>query len=204
MNVLAGKRLAVLVESEYIPEEIAAYQRVFSERGATVDLISRLWGNADVTFVSDVDRLEKPLETLTVTVDLEAVRPEDYDAVIMSANYTSVRLRYFEPPEATDTDWAELARGAPAVAFFARAMTLPTVVKGALCHGLWILTPCPELLNGRRVTCHRVVLADILNAGARYDPAPVVVDGDLVTGDSGANVLPFIDAVCDQLVSRTD
>ena len=60
----------------------------------------------------------------------------------------------------------------------------------------------PDVLAGRRVTCHRVVLADILNAGAIYDPAPVVIDRDLVTGDSGANVLPFIDAISEQLSSR--
>jgi protease I len=200
MNDLEGKRVAVLVESEYIPEEIAAYQRVFPERGASVDLITRLWGNAEVTFVSDVDKLEKPLETLTVNIDLESVDVEDYDAVIMCANYVSVRLRYFVPPDDSGDDWAQLVRSAPAVKFFAQAMTTPTIVKGALCHGLWIVTPNPDLLKGRRVTCHRVVLADILNAGAIYDPAPVVTDGDLVTGDSGANVLPFIDAICERLL----
>ena len=199
MGDLDGKRVAVLVESEYIPEEIAAYQRVFPERGASVDLISRLWGNPEVTFVSDVDKLGKPLETLTVTIDLESVRPDDYDAVIMCANYPSVRLRYFEPPEGTEEGWAELVGSSPAVQFFATAMANPAIAKGALCHGLWILTPRPDLLAGRRVACHRVVLADILNAGAAYDPAPVVVDEDLVTGDSGATVLPFIDAICERL-----
>src|SRR4051794_10059540 len=201
MSELDGKRVAVLVESEYIPEEIAAYLRVFQERGATVDLISRLWGNAEVTFVSDVDKVDKPLETLTVSIDIDAVKVEDYDAIIMCANYTSVRLRYFEPPEGAgaDADWAQLVRGTQAVEFFARAMRTPGIVKGALCHGLWILTPNPELLKGRRVSCHRVMLADVVNAGGLYDPTPVVVDGDLVTGDSGASVLPFIDAICEQL-----
>ena len=80
-------------------------------------------------------------------------------------------------------------------------MVNAAIVKGALSHGLWIMTPHPELLAGRRVTCHRVVQADILNAGAVYDSAPFVIDGDLVTGDSGANVLPFIDAICGQLTS---
>src|SRR5829696_5909414 len=96
MSDLDGKRVAVLVESEYIPEEIAAYQRVFPEGGASVDLITRLWGNPDATFVSDIDKLGKELETLTVDIDLDSVDVEDYDAVIMCANYTSVRLRYFE------------------------------------------------------------------------------------------------------------
>ena len=203
MADLDGKRVAVLIESEYIPEEIAAYQRVFSERGATVDLISRLWGNPAVTFVSDVDRVEKPLETLTVNIDIESVNVEDYDVVIMCANYTSVRLRYFEPssPVGPETDWRELVRSPPAVKFFARAMADATIIKGALCHGLWLLAPHPELLKGRRVSCHRVVLADVLNAGGVYDPAEVVVDNDLVTGDSGSHVLAFIEAICQKLIA---
>ena len=128
MSDLNGKRVAVLVESEYIPEEIAAYQRVFPERGASVDLITRLWGNPEVTFVSDVDKLGKPLETLTVNIDVESVGVDDYDAIVMCANYTSVRLRYFEEPGGADADWSALVRSSPAVRFFAEAMTKPEIV----------------------------------------------------------------------------
>jgi protease I len=81
-------------------------------------------------------------------------------------------------------------RTAPAVRFFAAAMMNPNIVKGALCHALWLLTPVPELLKGRKVICHTVVLADIYNAGGIYipDPSHVVVDKDLVTGRSLADV----------------
>jgi protease I len=92
-------------------------------------------------------------------------------------------------------------RTAPAVQFFAKAMANPKIVKGLLCHGLWLLTPMPELLKGRRVICHEVVLADIVNAGAVYVPSPtnIVVDGDLVTGRSGHDVHAFIDAIVHQI-----
>src|SRR5262249_17320365 len=91
---------------------------------------------------------------------------------------------------------------APAVQFFARAMRNPRIVKGALCHGLWILTPTPELLAGRRGICHEVVLADIINAGAIYTTSPnhVVVDDDLVTGRSWHEVGPFLEAIAEQIV----
>ena len=47
--------------------------------------------------------------------------------------------------------------------------------------GLFLLTPVPELLKGRKVTCHPIALADVVNAGGIYTPSPdnVVVDGDL-------------------------
>lgn len=197
-TTLAGKKIVVLVETEFIPEEIEAYQKRFAELGATVHLMSRLWGQESAHFVSDVDAVGKPLQYLDVNIDFQNVDINEYAAVIMSANYTSVRLRYFQPPEGQPIS-PEQVRTAPAVQFFAKAMTNPKIIKGLLCHGLWLLTPMPELLKGRKVICHEVVLADIANAGAVYVPSPtnIVVDGDLVTGRSGQDVHAFIDAIAD-------
>lgn len=195
---LAGRKVAVLVESLYIPDEIAAYQQDFAALGAHVDLVSRLWGNSSVTFVSDPNGLDdhgvpRTAETLVVTTDFENVDLDDYAAVIQSANYTSVRLRYFQPPQ-TPAD-------APAVVFFAEAMQRRGMVKGALCHGLWILSPRPDLLRGRRVICHEVMQADVENAGAIVDRSQgtVMVDGDLVTGHSKDDVHAFIQAIAQQV-----
>ena len=79
-----------------------------------------------------------------------------------------------------------LVRSPAAVRFMAGAMMNPQIVKGAL----WILTPAPELLKGRKVICHTVDLADVLNAGGIYVPDPmyVVVDRDLVTARSAADL----------------
>jgi protease I len=211
-KTLEGKKIAVLVETEFIPQEIAAYQTRFPELGATVHFMSRLWGNQSVRFVSDVDSVEDAdrinrhqtsLPTLEVNIDFQNVDINEYAAVIMAANYTSVRLRYFEPPAGQPIS-PEQTRTAPAVQFFAKAMANPKIIKGLLCHGLWLLTPMPELLKGRRVICHEVVLADIANAGALYVPSPtnIVVDGDMVTGRSGQDVNAFIDAIAQQIVRQ--
>lgn len=196
---LGGKKIAVLLESEFIPEEIEAYQQRFSELKATVHLMSRLWGQPSVRFFSDEDTGATP-RTIEVDIDFQNVDLNDYAAVIMSANYTSVRLRYFQPPEDQPIS-GDQVRTSPAVQFYAKAMANPKIVKGALCHGLWILTPMPELLKERRVICHEVVLADIMNAGAIYEPSPtgVVVDDDLVTGRSRHEVYPFIDAITERI-----
>ncbi|HHW78107.1 MAG TPA: thiamine biosynthesis protein ThiJ [Xanthomonadaceae bacterium] len=209
MNIrpLAGKRIAVLVESQYIPGEIEAYRYGFGALGAEVHFMSRLWGNNSLTFVSEVEQAGQTPQTLEVGIDFQNVALEDYVAVIMAANYTSVRLRYFEPPPGQPVS-ADLTRSAPAVQFFARAMQNPRIVKGPLCHGLWILTPYPELLDGRKVICHEVVLADVLNCGAIYVPRDaqnggVVVDGDLVTGHDWHVVQPFIQAIARQILALT-
>ena len=205
LQVLAGRKIAVLVESQYIPGEIEAYRYGFGALGAEVHFMSRLWGNNSLTFVSEVEQAGQTPQTLEVGIDFQNVVLEDYAAVIMAANYTSVRLRYFEPPPGQPVS-ADLARSAPAVQFFARAMRNPRIVKGPLCHGLWILTPYPELLDGRKVICHEVVLADVLNGGAIYVPRDaqnggVVVDGDLVTGHDWHVVQPFIQAIARQILA---
>ena len=88
-------------------------------------------------------------------------------------------------------------RTPPAVRFFASAMMNRDIVKGALCHGLWILTPTPELLAGRKVICHTVVLADVHNAGGVFvpDPSHIVIDDDLVTGRSAADFEAYTQAL---------
>lgn len=199
---LKGKKIAVLVESEFIPEEIEAYRRDFAALGAEVHFMSYLWGQPKLTFTSAEQAGSKQM-TLEVDIDFQDINPDEYAAIIMAANYTSVRLRYFEPPPGQPFS-ADMVKSAPAVKFFARAMANRRLVKGALCHGLWILTPNPELLKGRKVICHEVMLADVLNCGAQYIPpdtenAGVMVDGDLVTGRSKHEVQAFIQAIVKQI-----
>lgn len=222
---LEGKKIGVIVESKFIPEEIQAYQDCFTMLGAEVKLLSRIYygdyrpGNPywkPPLFIADVDPSDQEPwqgpQTITVPDenDISNVNLDEYSAIIMTANYVSVRLRY--PDDATISDPLELVRSAPVPRFFADAMKRPQLVKGALCHGLWILTPYRELLNKRRVTCHTVVMADILNAGAdvvfektdggRMQPSRVVVDRDLVTGFSKHEVIPFIQAITEKIIEK--
>ncbi|HEX8437517.1 DJ-1/PfpI family protein [Archangium sp.] len=205
---LQGKKIAVLLESQFIPVEISEYRKRFEEAGATVHFLANLYGNPSLTLVSEVEEPGQMPELLTVDLDIRQVKPEDYAAVIMSANYTSVRLRHFVPPSGSDGKpvpiTPDMVRSSPAVQFFGRAMRDPRIIKGALCHGLWLLTPTPELLAGRRVICHEVVLADITNAGGLYtpDPSGVVVDEDLVTGRSYHEVSLLIERIKDLIVAE--
>lgn len=215
LKILSGKKIAVIVENKFIPEEIEAYRIGFTLLGAQVDFISRIWygdykpGNPywkQPIFYSDVDPSDnEPWESpvrlkMDEQKDVSAVKPQDYDAIIMSANYTSVRLRWnnFDlkniPP---GFEARSYVRGAPVARFFSEAMMDRSIIKGALCHGLWILTPFPELLKNRKVICHSVVMADVLNAGANIvvNPDGVVIDNDLVTGFSKHEVLHFINAI---------
>ena len=172
-----GAKIAVVLENKFIPEEIAAYLNGFPLLGGEVELVSRLWYGdykpASTTFYSDVDPSDDPVwaspQKIDVRRDISQVRPSDFDAAVMAANYTSVRLRYPGelPAEVGEFDpWGHI-QSAPVVRFFADAMRQKRIVKALLCHGLWVLTPNPKLLRGRKVICHSVVMADIVNCELR-------------------------------------
>lgn len=153
-----------------------------------MDYLTQLWGQPERYLVSDVDSESKQLQKMLVKNEVADANPNDYAIVLCAANYVACRLREIPPMGSLGNP--DLVRSPAAVRFMAGAMMNPQIVKGALCHALWILTPLPELLKGRKVICHTVVLADVINAGGEYvpDPSHVVVDRDLVTGRSAADL----------------
>lgn len=197
-KILEGKKVAVLVETEYIYDEIVFYRQQVEALGGELHLLSYLWSKPQLTFVNDCDSPDRPITSMhALTVDrcVTSTSASSYDIVLCAANYVAVRLREI-PPMGSLGSLEEIGTP-PAVKFFADAMQDKRIVKGALCHALWILTPRPDLLAGRRVICHTVVLADIRNAGAVYVPNPghVVVDDDLVTARSFADINAYWEAL---------
>lgn len=195
---LKNKKVALLLETEYIYDEVVYYQQQVKALGGELHLLSYLWGKPSKTFVNDCDAWDRPVTSMhDLTVDrcVTQVRADDYNIVLCAANYVAVRLREI-PPMGSLGSPAEV-NTPPAVEFFADAMGNPNIVKGALCHALWLLTPNPQLLKGRNVICHSVVMADVINAGANFVPAEnhVVVDRDLVTGRSFADVEAYWQAI---------
>lgn len=111
---------------------------------------------------------------------------------MVPGGFVSDRLRYSD-----DTD--ELA---PAVKLLRLAFTMPDLVKGIICHGMWLMSPIPDVARGRRVTCHNNLIADVRNMGAQYVDQDVVVDGDLVTGRSAGHCHLFARTIIDLLAAR--
>jgi protease I len=205
MNVkrLENKKIAVLVETEYIPKEINCYKNEFVNLGAEVHFMAHLWGREKITIVSDVTTPGEMPESMEVTMEVADANPNDYDAVIMAANYCAVRLREIPPMGSLGS--LKQVTEAPTVKFYAGAMKNKRIIKAAMCHALWILTPHPELLKNRKVICHTVVLADIINAGAIFvpDPKELVIDEDLITARSAANLDAYRDAIIQALCNQT-
>ena len=57
-----------------------------------------------MTFVSEVEEEDKTPETMEVHIDFTEVELDEYAAVIMAANYTSVRLRWLGDQDVAQDD----------------------------------------------------------------------------------------------------
>ena len=65
----------------------------------------------------------------------------------------------------------------------------------AICHGPQTLISA-DVLRGRRATAYPGVRDDLKNAGALYEDAPVVVDGNLVTSRRPEDLPQFMREFC--------
>ena len=188
---LAGRTVAILMESDYVEPEIDYYQRRFAEEGARVEWLTRLWGQPDLTCTGHEYR-----RPVTVDGDLEAVDDE---------HLRRLAARLVRPGLVADgrRSPAGAGAGAPAVDLLARAFAEPSVLKGFICHGIWLASPIPEAVRGRSVTCHNNLISDVRNMGAVYTDQDVVVSGDLVTGRDADHCHLFARTVIDLLAART-
>jgi len=71
-------------------------------------------------------------------------------------------------------------------------------VVSAICHGPWVLASA-EILNGRKVTSYKNIRHDLIHAGAAWSDAEVVVDGNLITSRTPADLPAFMTAIVKQM-----
>lgn len=180
---LAGKKIAILMEGDWYEPEIWYYRLRFAEEGAEVHFLTRLWGQPSLTFLGHEFRA--PLEVTESFEGMDDKTLRSFAALIVPAGMVADRLRYTE----------DVTRLPPATAFLQRAFAEKSILKGIICHGLWLVAPMPELVRGRRLVVHNNLLGDARNMGAEYVDKDVVVDGDLVTARSGGHCNLFARAI---------
>jgi protease I len=154
---LAGKKVGILMESDFYEDEIFYYKHRFPEDGIEIHWLTRLWGQKQIpsAIVSD-------------------------------------RLRYTE----------DVTKLPPATEFLARAFAEKDVIKGIICHGMWLVAPMPELVRDRRVVAHNNLHGDVVNMGAIYTDQDVVIDGDLITGRTGGHCHLFARAIIEAIAEK--
>jgi protease I len=188
---LDGCRVALLLESDFYEPEVFYYERRFAEEGADLRVLSRLWGMDSITFTGHEYRVPYTVTESLEDLDDDALR--ELDALIVPSGMVADRLRYTE----------DVNRVAPAVELLRRAFAEPTILKGVICHGMWLAAPVPEVIRGRKIVVHNNLIGDARNMGAEYVDADVVVDGDdLVTARTGEHAHLFAAELIERIARR--
>jgi protease I len=187
---LHGHKIAVLIESDFYEKEIFYYEHRFPEAGLDVHFLSRLWGQPSLTFYGHEYKV--PLECHESFEHMDDAMLRSYAAIIVPSAIVADRLRYTE----------DIAQLPPAAVFLQRAFAEKDILKGIICHGMWLVAPVPELVRGRRVVVHNNLLGDVKNMGAIYTDADVVVDGDLVTARTGGHCHLFARTIIELLTKQ--
>jgi protease I len=151
---LDGLRAAVMIGPLFEDSEATYPYYRLQEAGASVVLVG-LEAGATVT-----GKHGQPLVSEQAAADLA---PDDLDILVIAGGFGPDKLRSDDGVKALVQGMNE--RGKP-IAF--------------ICHAGWVPVSA-GILNGRRVTSVPAIADDIRNAGAEWEDAEVVVDGNLVS-----------------------
>jgi len=184
---LKGKKIGILLEGDFYENEIFYYKLRFPEEGAELHFLTRLWGQQKLTFHGHEYKI--PMDCHETFENMSDEELRSYAAIIVPAGVVADRLRYTE----------DVKKLPPACVFMKRVFAEKSVLKGIICHGLWLLAPVPELVKGRKLVVHNNLIGDAKNMGAKYVDKDVVVDGDLVTARTGGHCHLFAKKIIELL-----
>jgi protease I len=167
-------RIAVLVEDQF--EDLELWYPVLRLREA----------GADVTLVGPSARAYRGKHGLSADppVGIDEVSPANFDGLIIPGGYAPDRLR----------------RHTEIVAFV-KALHERGAVIGFICHAGWVMASA-GVLSGRRCTSFFSIRDDMVNAGAEWLDAPVVVDGNLISSRNPGDLPQFLPAILEALAVR--
>ena len=159
---LEGKRIAILVEDMYEdPELWYPYYRL-KEAGASVTLV----GPQVKTYESKHGYPAK------ADIAAESVSAADFDGVVVPGGFAPDRLRRY-----------------PAILELVRGIFAKGGLVAAICHAAWVPISA-GIMKGKRATCVSAIKDDLINAGATYLDAEV-----LVTSRTPADLPAFMPAI---------
>ncbi len=182
-----GKKIGILLENRFIDREILYYPARFSEEGFEPVFLSRLWGMDKLVFRGMELGFEQEVDHSFETLAGDAL--DSYAAVIVPAGYVADYLLYSEKPK----------ENSPAVCFLERLMERKDILKGFICHALWLAGPLKAVFSGRHVTCHNNIISHVENAGMVYVDQDICVDGDLITARTGGDFARFAKEIMERL-----
>jgi protease I len=176
-NRLQGKHIAFLAADGVERVEFEQPRDALQQEGASIELLSLQPGEIQAR-----DHDLEPAGAFTVDRPVSEVSTDDYDGLVL-------------PGGTVNPDKLRLDRWAVA---FVRDFVGTGKPVAAICHGPWTLVEA-GVAAGRRLTSYPSIRTDLRNAGATVVDEEVVVDANLITSRSPADLPAFCSALVEQL-----
>lgn len=172
---LTGKNIAIFVDTAYQEMEVWYPYFRFLEAGAKCVFVG---AEAGKVYASKVGY------PVMAQISYDALNPDEFDGVVVPGGYAPDHIRRH----------AKANR-------FVRDMDEQGKLVASICHGPWVLCSA-GILRDRRATCFFAIKDDVVNAGADYVDAEVVVDRNLVTSRKPEDLPAFCRAAIHVLVEQ--
>ena len=173
---LSGKRIAILATNGFEQSELEVPRDSLKEAGATVEVVSLQAGEIKGWDKKDWGRPVKVDKTL------DQVSAADYDAIILPGGQINPDLLRVEPKALQLIK--DIFNGKKVVA--------------AVCHAPWLLIET-GIAKGRRMTSFKSIKTDVMNAGANWEDAEVVVDQGVITSRNPGDLKAFSAKIIEEI-----
>lgn len=167
----SAKRIAILVEKDYQDMEVwYPYLRLLEAGHEPVPI-----------GVGQLDYKGKYGYPITCLKTIDIVKASSFDGVIVPGGWAPDFLRL-----------------SPEVLKFVREIDSKGKLVAAICHAGWVLVSA-DILKGRTATSYKAIKDDVVNAGAKWKDAEVVVDKNLITSRTPWDLPAFMKAILEFL-----
>ncbi|MHC2334575.1 type 1 glutamine amidotransferase domain-containing protein [Bradyrhizobium sp. USDA 4454] len=165
---LNGKKIAILATHGFEQSELEVPRDRLKKAGATVDVVSVAAGEIKGWDKKDWGRPVKVDKTL------DQAAAAEYDAIVLPGGQINPDLLRVEPK---------------ALKFIKDIFDAKKIVA-AVCHAPWLLIET-GIARGRKMTSYNSIKTDVINAGAAWQDAEVVVDQGVVTSRNPGDLEAF-------------
>lgn len=157
-KVLDGMRVAILAADGFEQVELTVPRKALDRAGAKTTVVSLRPGK-----ILGMNALV-PGKRVKVDQTVAAAVAADFDALLLPGGFVN----------------PDSLRQSDAALEFVRAFEVADKPIAVICHGPWVLASA-GLVRGRRMTSWPGIAVDLKNAGAVWEDAPVVREGNWIS-----------------------